>query len=83
MAQIQPATTADVNPFAGKLQFVIDRRLDAAAWYLAANPNVTPSLEYAYLEGSEGPHFETHVGFNVNGVETKVRVDFEIGRAHV
>lgn len=79
LAQIQPATSGDVNPFAGKLQLVIDRRLDAAPWYLAANPQVTPSLEYAYLEGSEGPHFETHVGFDVDGVETKVRVDFGAG----
>lgn len=79
LAQIQPTNSDDVNPFAGKLQLVVDRRLDAAPWYLAADPYLTPSLEYAYLEGAEGPQFFTKEGFNIDGVETKVSVDFGAG----
>ncbi|MFB9951004.1 prohead protease/major capsid protein fusion protein [Rhizobium puerariae] len=79
LAQIQPASSNDVNPFAGKLQLVVDRRLDASPWYLAADPDLTPSLEYSYLEGSEGPRFFTREGFDIDGVETKVSVDFGAG----
>lgn len=79
LAQIQPTTSDAVNPFAGKLQLVIDRRLDAAPWYLVADPALVPSLEYSYLEGAEGPKFFTREGFDIDGVETKVSVDFGAG----
>lgn len=74
LATIQPATTADVNPFAGRLQLVVDRRLSAAPWHLVADPDLVPSLEFAHIEGMEGPSFETREGFDVDGVETKVRL---------
>ncbi|MDH0613431.1 MULTISPECIES: prohead protease/major capsid protein fusion protein [unclassified Agrobacterium] len=77
LAQIQPAHTGDVNVFAGKLQLIVEDRLgDSPEWYLVADPNLVPGLEYAYLEGFEGPYFEDNWGFNVDGVETKVRLDF-------
>jgi HK97 family phage prohead protease len=79
LAAIQPTTSDDVNPFAGRLKLAVDRRLDAAPWYLVADPNLTPSLEYAYLEGVEGPEFFTKEGFDIDGVETKVRLDFGAG----
>lgn len=67
------------NPFAGKLELVVDRRLDAAPWYLVANPAYVPSLEYAYLEGAEGPQFFTDKEFDIDGVQIKVSVDFGAG----
>lgn len=77
LAQIQPAHTGDVNVFAGKLQLIVEDRLgDSPEWYLVADPNLVPGLEYAYLEGFEGPYFEDNWGFNVDGVETKIRLDF-------
>ncbi|MEJ5080835.1 prohead protease/major capsid protein fusion protein [Ochrobactrum sp. MYb379] len=79
LAAIQPANSENVNPFAGKLQLVVDRRLTAGAWYLVASPGLVPSLEYAYLEGAAGPQFDTRLGFDVDGVEVKVRVDFGAG----
>lgn len=79
LAAIQPATTDDVNVFSGRLKLVVDRRLDAAAWYVVANPNLVPSLEYSYLEGNQGPRFDTRAGFDIDGVETKVSMDFGAG----
>lgn len=79
LASIQPNNTDAVNPFAGKLQLVVDRRLHAKPWYLVSSPGLVPSLEYAYLEGAAGPQFETRNGFDVDGVEIKVRVDFGAG----
>lgn len=77
----QAAQSSNVNPFAGKLEPIVEARLDATDvndWYLFADPN-TPNgtvLIYAYLEGQEGPYTETRQGFDVDGTEVKIRHDF-------
>lgn len=77
MTAIQPTASADVNPFAGKLVLLVEARLtDANRWYLAADPAMIEGLEYAYLQGEEGPQVETKAGFEVDGVQLKVRLDF-------
>jgi len=52
----------DFNPFAGQLEVVADANLDLAsttAWYLAADPMGIPTtVEYAYLEGAQGPQVQ-------------------------
>ena len=49
---------------------------DANAWYLIADPMTVDTIEYAYLEGSEGVYTETEDGFDVDGMRVKVRHDF-------
>lgn len=76
---ITPTTVGDVNVFAGKLQVVVDPRLDGSsttAWYLAADPSVIDGLIYAYLEDSPGLRLETKEGWDVDGIEWKCRLDF-------
>ena len=69
--------SGSVNPFAGKLTVVTDARLtNTKEWYLAASPDQIPWLEYAYLEGEEGPQTESRIGFDIDGVEFKCRLDF-------
>ncbi len=68
-----------VNPFAGSLDVVAEARLDdnsATAWYLAADPSMIDTIEYCYLEGQQGAYIETRHGFEVDGMEIKVRLDF-------
>lgn len=48
----------------------------AVIWYLAADPSQIDTIEYAYLEGNEGAYIESRMGFDVDGMETKVRLDF-------
>ncbi|MDF2119542.1 Mu-like prophage major head subunit gpT family protein [Roseiarcaceae bacterium H3SJ34-1] len=80
LAALTPASAGDVNPFAGKLTPLVEPRLTSAtAWYVIADPASVPGLEYAYLQGFEGPQIETRAGFEVDGVETKVRLDFGAG----
>ena len=59
MMAIGPNVKAsDQNWFAGRLEVVADGVLDAsstAEWYAAADPNLYPGVEYAHLEGAEGP----------------------------
>lgn len=74
---IQANANSVVNPFAGKLQVISDPRLtDPYEWYLAASPDQIAWLEYAYLEGEEGPQVESRIGFDIDGVEFKCRLDF-------
>ncbi|MCA1298506.1 prohead protease/major capsid protein fusion protein [Stappia indica] len=77
LAAIQPTKTADVNVFGGKLELVVEPRLtDVKRWYIAADPATVEGLEYAYLMGSEGPQTDSRAGFEVDGVEVKVRLDY-------
>ena len=80
LADIHPATTAAVNPLSGKLTLVVEPRLTAAKrWYVVADPAEVDGLEWSYLEGEEGPQITTRAGFEVEGVEVKVRLDFGAG----
>lgn len=59
-------------------EVIADARLDAnstAAWYLASDPNVNDTIEVAYLDGNDQPYLEQRAGWNVDGVEFKVRHD--------
>jgi hypothetical protein len=76
---VQSQQAGQVNPFAGRLTVIAEPRLDAdspIAWYLAADPSQIAGLEYAYLEGESGPSIETRMGFDIDGMETKARLDF-------
>ena len=44
-------------------------------WFLAAAPGMVDTVELAYLEGQQGVYTETRTGFDVDGVEVKVRLD--------
>ena len=81
LAQIAAATVGDVNPFSGKLTLLVDPRLPGTAWYLFADPARWPVIEIAKLSGQEDVFVDTRVGFDVDGVETKARLD--IGGAAV
>ena len=48
----------------------------AVPWYLVASPAAIDTIEYAFLEGQEGVFMETRMGFDVDGVEIKARLDF-------
>jgi len=80
-----PTKTSDVVPEAIRsLTPVSEYRLDVPSgsrpWYLFANPaDLDAGLEYAYLAGNEEPYTEEQMGFNVDGVEWKVRHDFGAG----
>lgn len=82
LATLTPSQVSSVNPFSGKLELLVDPRLDAVsttAWYLAASPATLDTIEYSYLESAGGPEVIVREGFEVDGVETKVRLDFGAG----
>ena len=76
-----PATPANVVPASIRsLAVIAEPRLDPASgavpWYLFASPSAIDTIEYAYLEGQDGVFIETRIGFDVDGVEIKARLDF-------
>lgn len=78
-----PIVPGQVNEFrtGGRtaLEPVVEPLLDAnsaTAWYLAADSAQIDTVEYAYLDGAEGPVIESEVGFEVDGVSFKARLDF-------
>jgi hypothetical protein len=82
-ANYVPAKQADVNEFrAGgrtAVEPIVEPVLDAnstTAWYLASNNSQVDTVEYCYLDGAEGPVIEQEVGFDVDGVSLKCRLDF-------
>ena len=79
LSAIQATAIDDVNPFA-KLALIVEPRLtDPTRWYVVADPAQVDGLEYAHLAGAPGPQTETRAGFEVDGVEVKVRDDFGAG----
>jgi hypothetical protein len=80
LTAIAAAKTADVNPFAGSLTLVVEPRLASASrWYVAADPAEIDGLEFAYLAGGEGPQVESKSGWDVDGVEIRVILDYGAG----
>jgi len=78
-----PARAEDINEFrAGgrtALEPIVEPLLDetaASAWYLAARPSQIDTVEYAYVEGSEGLRWESFVSEEVDGIKLRATLDF-------
>jgi hypothetical protein len=69
----------DTNVFNNSYEIVTEPRLDASApfeWFLIADNSQIDTIEYAYLEGEQGLYTEQRMGFDVDGLEVKARLDF-------
>jgi phage major head subunit gpT-like protein len=78
---LSPGKPSDVVPSSLRsLSVISEPRLEpntgAVPWYLVASPAAIDTIEYAFLEGQEGVFMETRMGFDVDGVEIKARLDF-------
>jgi phage major head subunit gpT-like protein len=72
-----PEAPGNVNVFKGTLTPVVDSQLTSATnWFMATDPNLGNTVEYSFLEGQEGVYTEQRVGFEVDGIEIKARLDF-------
>lgn len=79
IAAIVASDTAKVNPFAGRLEVIVDPRITGNQWYLAADQRLS-GLVAGFLEGQEEVFLDTREGFDVDGTEWKGRLDF-VGKA--
>ena len=78
-SEFDPSKTQRTPNAVRNLASVIsDARLStasAAAWYMSADPNSIDTIEVAYLNGVDTPMLEQKMGWEVDGVEFKVRID--------
>jgi len=66
------------NSVRGTFEVISDARLDVASattWYGAANSAINDTIEVAYLDGNQAPTLEQQSGWNIDGVDFKVRLD--------
>ena len=79
---IQASNTNDVNVYANRFELIVESRLNrlagATPWFMAADSNVVDTIEYAYLDGDDGVFLDERVGFDVDGIEYKARLDFGV-----
>ena len=91
LASITPSQTDKVVPeYVRSLTPIVEPRLDGGFrnpatgatvagsrfnWFLASVSAAIDTIELAYLEGNQGVYTETRTGFDVDGVEIKVRMD--------
>jgi hypothetical protein len=78
-----PAKQSDINEFrAGgrtAVEPIVESVLDGVSltdWYMASNNGQIDTVEYCYLDGAEGPVIESQVGFEIDGISYKCRLDF-------
>lgn len=79
VAQITAAKTDDANVFTNLTPLVEPRLQDQFAWYLAADPAQTEGLRYGYLESEGGPVVDERYGWEIEGIEVRVRLSFAAG----
>lgn len=79
LVPLTPDQVSEANPFTGKLIPLIDPRLMADPWYLVADPESAPVIEYAYLDGNPGPIIEMKDAWDRLGTGFRVVMDFGCG----
>lgn len=75
LTAVAATQTSNVNPYPGNLQLIVEPRITGNQWFLAASPDAFDTIVLAHLLGQEELFTDTRVGFDVDGVENKARLD--------
>ena len=67
-----------INPFKNAFTPIVEAELEPWAWYLMASPSTIDTVEVAFLNGQQSPVIEQRQGWNIDGIEYKVRIDFGV-----
>lgn len=79
LATIQPATVANVNPYSGKLELVVDANISGNEWYLFAPPSAAAVAVWGYVGGANGPEVWVTRDEDTRGVMIRCGLDFAVG----
>jgi HK97 family phage prohead protease len=67
------------NIVRGLFREVVDTpRITGNEWYMFADPMDAPVIEVAFLNGDQEPFLDSMEGFNVDGLQWKVRLDYGV-----
>jgi hypothetical protein len=75
-ASFSPSTVGNTNIYQGSMSVIVDPRITTKNWFMVAAPNSIDTIEYAFLDGQGDFYTETKQGFDVDGLEVKVRMFF-------
>lgn len=78
---VSQANPEAINVLKDIVTMVTDPLLDASsttAWYLAADPSVTDTVEVAFLNGQDAPYIEQQAGFQTDGFTYKIRIEYGV-----
>jgi len=68
------------NKVRGQYSDIVDTpRLSGTRFYSFADPMQAPVLEVAFLDGNQEPYLENRDGWDSDGAEMKVRLDYGVG----
>lgn len=68
------------NKVRGLLNDIVDTpRLTGTPYYMFADVNDDPAIEVAFLDGQTTPYLEQEMGFRVDGLTWKIRLDYGVG----
>jgi Mu-like prophage major head subunit gpT len=80
VATVTPNSITEVNPFAKKLEVLVEPRLtDPDTWYLFARPERQLGLEHGTVNGTDDPEVRTEARMERHVVMTRVTADFAAG----
>jgi hypothetical protein len=67
-----------VHPYQGKMQPIVESRLDGSAtqWYLVAPKERIAGIVYGYLEDEPGPNLTSETLRDPDGIKFMARIDF-------
>lgn len=67
------------NRVAGLFREIVDSpRITGTRRYVFADPNIAPVLAVAFLDGQQLPYLESDLGWRVDGIEWKLRLDYGV-----
>ena len=67
-----------INPFKNAFEPIVIPHITDWSWYIAASASEIDTVEVAFLNGQQNPTIEQMPGWNTDGMEYKVRVDFGV-----
>jgi hypothetical protein len=79
VASVTPTRAADVNPWAGALELVVDANVTGNRWHLFADPAAAPVIAYGYVAGQAGPQVRSEIDFDTRALKVAVGLDFGAG----
>ena len=79
LATLNATTTANVNPFSGSLQLLIEPRIEGNDWWIFPDPARLPCLQHGYLAGAEGVQIQRTEAWDTLSIRYRAWLDFGAG----
>jgi hypothetical protein len=77
LVAVTPNRASDAVPaWMTSLELIVEPRITGKAWYLFADPARAAVVQVAYLAGADRLYTDSRIGWDVDGIQYKGRIDF-------